>query len=124
MATCTTSAPASSSRSPAAPQTRHRRTRSPGAARAPAAGELGLIRAAWSDLEGPAARALACEYTFCNVNKLPSDADLAGRPTRFVLYEVVDAQVALDLHRRGAEFIETFAWPELTAALAQLGADG
>jgi glycerophosphoryl diester phosphodiesterase len=95
-----------------------------GAARAAATGELGLILEDWSDLEGPAARALACEYTFCNVDKLPSDADLAGRPTRFVLYEVVDAQVALDLHRRGAEFIETFAWPELTAALTQLGADG
>jgi glycerophosphoryl diester phosphodiesterase len=93
------------------------------AARAAATGELGLILECWSDLESDVARALACEYTFCNVEKLPADADLGGRGTRFVLYEVVDAALALDLHRRGAEFIETFAWPELTATLAALGTE-
>ncbi|MDP6763533.1 MAG: glycerophosphodiester phosphodiesterase family protein [Planctomycetota bacterium] len=91
------------------------------AARAARTGDLGLILERWSDLDSTQARALGCEYTFCNVDKIPPEADLAGHPTRFVLYEVVDAALALDLYRRGAEFIETFAWPELTAALTERG---
>jgi glycerophosphoryl diester phosphodiesterase len=60
------------------------------------------------------ATSLAPEYLFCNYRKLPGSLDmLPAGPWQWVLYEVSDAQLALDLAKKGAGFVESMAVGEL-----------
>ncbi|TVP89019.1 MAG: glycerophosphodiester phosphodiesterase [Thioalkalivibrio sp.] len=57
------------------------------------------------------------EYLFCDVRGLPGRGDIGFRQSRIAVYEVADATLALDLHRRGVDMIETFAIGELRREL-------
>ncbi len=59
------------------------------------------------------ARALAPEYLFCNVNKLPPEGPLASGPWRWAIYEITDPELAMGLAARGAAMIETMAVGEM-----------
>jgi len=61
------------------------------------------------------ARALAPEYLFCNVDKLPPEGPLVTGPWRWAIYEITDPERALDLAGRGAAMIETMAVGEMLA---------
>lgn len=66
------------------------------------------------------AQALAPEYLFCNVEKLPPVPEALWRGNwEWVIYEVVDAAVALELAERGVRLIETMACVELAQELAE-----
>ena len=81
--------------------------------------ERGLILTEWEQLarEGPE---LGCEYTFCDVDLLPSEGELE-LDSRLVVYEVVDPELAALLGARGARFVETFAYPEMRDSLRLRG---
>jgi glycerophosphoryl diester phosphodiesterase len=79
---------------------------------------LGLVRESWVALLEPDMRALAPEYLFTDVERLPSSGRLARPGARLAVYEVADAQRALELAARGCELIETFAFAEMRRALA------
>jgi len=65
--------------------------------------------------------ALSPEYVFCDVERLPATGPI-DVGARLAVYEVVDPELAASLGERGAEFVETFAYPEMHDALEQLGA--
>jgi glycerophosphoryl diester phosphodiesterase len=62
--------------------------------------------------------ALAPDYAFCDHRELPATGALPTGPWRWVIYEVVDAPLALELASRGAAMIESMAPLRLAAALA------
>jgi glycerophosphoryl diester phosphodiesterase len=61
------------------------------------------------------ARRMAPDYLFCNVTKLPDEGVLPPGPWQWAIYEITEPPVALDLCRRGADFIETMAIGEMLA---------
>lgn len=69
----------------------------------------------WDQVQGEAGK-LEPEYLFCDVRRLPAEGLLELAP-ELVVYEVVDPNLALELGRRGAQFVETFAFPEMHDAL-------
>jgi glycerophosphoryl diester phosphodiesterase len=82
---------------------------------------VALILERWSQLEQPEAARLAPEFVFSNTRHLPK-TDTISMPAvpdaRLVVYEVTDPVIASDAAARGAEFVETFHYPEMRAALA------
>ena len=85
---------------------------------------VGLVREAWAALAEPEVPALAPEYLFTDVERLPLAGGLARPGARLAVYEVADAQRALDLAARGCELIETFAFAEMRRALAAASRSG
>lgn len=85
------------------------------ASRARAPHPIAPIVKSWKQVDREA-RALEPEYLFCNVRHLPDEGHLELAP-ELVVYEVVDPDQALELGRRGAKFVETFAFPEMHDAL-------
>jgi len=61
--------------------------------------------------------ALQPEFLFCNHLKLPAGGPLWRGPWRWALYEVRELAQALRLAERGADYIETMAVRELSAAM-------
>jgi len=74
---------------------------------------IGWVLFEWSDNTHTAADALQPEYLFCDYMLIPDDAELWKGPWRWVLYEVVDPDLALSLAAFGAEFVETMAIKEM-----------
>jgi glycerophosphoryl diester phosphodiesterase len=87
-------------------------------ARAAGHDRTGLILRTWEqDAEG-ATRALAPDFVFCSVRKLPDQGDLGsatGSP--MAIYDITDPDRARALARRGVALVETFAIGEMLAAL-------
>jgi len=78
----------------------------------------GLILRAWEQDAEEATRALAPDFVFCNVKKLPGEGDLrSGTGSPLAVYDVTDPDRALALARRGVAMVETFAIGEMLAAL-------
>lgn len=66
------------------------------------------------------AEALAPEFLFANLERLPSEPEpLWAGPWDWALYEVRDLRTAQDCHARGAKFVETMAVRGLLDAYAQ-----
>ncbi len=58
------------------------------------------------------------EFVFCNHSRLAPGRTLPSGSWAWVLYEVTDAELALDLAARGAQMVESMAPLSLAAALA------
>lgn len=82
-------------------------------ARARGVPAVGWVLPEWSAQTQEAALALGPEYIFCDHEIIPEDTELWTGSWRWVIYEVADAELALELHRRGADMIETMAVKEL-----------
>jgi len=67
----------------------------------------------WSDDTHTGAEGLQPEYLFCDYMLIPDDAELWKGPWHWVLYEVVDPELALSMAAFGAEFVETMAIKEM-----------
>lgn len=68
----------------------------------------------WSPESLARAEKLAPEYVFCNHRKLPEGLSaLPAADWHWVLYEVADADLALELAGRGAGYVETMAIGDL-----------
>lgn len=78
-----------------------------------AAREAGMQRIAWvptewSDAARIQAEQLAPDFLFCHYQKIPKDDELWSGSWSWVLYDVVDPDVALHWFSRGAQLIETW----------------
>jgi glycerophosphoryl diester phosphodiesterase len=78
---------------------------------------LGVVISRWRQRH--ACSGLCPEYLFCAVEGLPRAGEIRFQEARIAVYEITDAEVALDLHRRGVELVETFAIGELCRELEQ-----
>jgi glycerophosphoryl diester phosphodiesterase len=78
--------------------------------------QVGIVLEQWADARAPQVARLAPDYVFCDRERIPADADLAGLPGRSVIYEVGDARTARALLARGAAMLETFDIGGLLAA--------
>lgn len=82
-------------------------------ARKQGAASVGWVVEAWDEEAYCMATEMAPDFLFFDQEELPSDAELWSGPWRWVLYEVADADLALALAARGADFIETMAIAEM-----------
>jgi len=72
------------------------------------------VLSTWDAQSLARAATLAPEYLFCNHMKLPVEPLLLPQGGwQWVLYEVTDVELALDLHRRGVNFVESMNAGEL-----------
>lgn len=62
--------------------------------------------------------AMRPEFIFCDYRQLPAGRPLPSGPWTWVVYEVTDAGLALELRGRGVEMVESMAPFRLAAALA------
>jgi glycerophosphoryl diester phosphodiesterase len=67
-----------------------------------------------------ALRSLRPEYLFCAIDGLPRAGEIRFPGARIAVYEVASGVLALYLHRRGVQMIETFAIGELKQELDEL----
>lgn len=81
---------------------------------------IGVVFDRWDELDQPIVRDIAPEFVFCDLEGLPSDGALDAGGARVAIYEVADAQLAIDLGARGASLVETFAIGEMIAAFEAL----
>lgn len=68
----------------------------------------GLVLVDWQDIHDPALTAMGLDYIFCDVEKIPTGADLSAIEPVLVVYEVPDWQQAAELFNRGVDMVETF----------------
>jgi glycerophosphoryl diester phosphodiesterase len=84
------------------------------------AGPLGWVVRGFDAAVAARARELPARWLFCNHTRLPPGALPAG-PWEWVVYEVADPVLGLELIERGARWLETKAIGELRAGLAEAG---
>ena len=83
------------------------------------AARIGWVLDGYDDLARAAADALAPEFLFCDLEKLPpGGARLWSGPWDWAVYEIRDAATARAVHARGATFVETMMVRNLRAQLA------
>jgi glycerophosphoryl diester phosphodiesterase len=81
---------------------------------------IGWALSAWNSETQQQAIALAPEFLFCNVKRLPPAPEpLWSGNWTWVVYEITVADHAHELARRGVGMIESMAYAELAAGLAQ-----
>jgi len=74
--------------------------------------KIGWVIRTYDEDHRQQAQSLAPEFLICNYNKTGHEQLWPG-PWQWVLYEITDAQLALQLHQRGAQLIETMAIGDL-----------
>lgn len=74
---------------------------------------VGAVIEHWKERKRVVFETLNPDFVFCDVNGLPRRGRIERPGSKVVIYEVDDAQRALDLSHRGVEYIETFAFGEL-----------
>ena len=70
----------------------------------------------WRERKQSLIKQLAPEYLFTDINQLPRFGKLKHLSAQLAVYECIDPQQALDVHKRGIEFVETFAIGEMLQA--------
>jgi glycerophosphoryl diester phosphodiesterase len=85
---------------------------------------IGWALRRYDDKSRQLATELSPAYLFCNQTRLPATAyELWQGSWKWVVYEVVDAQVAEKLFARGVSIIETMQYPEMAQALTERAGD-
>ncbi len=70
--------------------------------------KIGWVLKTWSDQQHDTTKELMPNYLICNYKKIPhASTPLWSGPWQWCFYEVTDPELALKLHARGAELIET-----------------
>lgn len=78
------------------------------AARKAGVSRIGWVLKTWSENTRAVAEQLAPDFLICNHQKIPPDVNpLWPGAWQWCLYEVCEPELALKLHARGADFIET-----------------
>jgi len=71
---------------------------------------IGWVISAYTDAVREEAAALAPEFLFANLERLPVGIEpLWPGPWAWAIYEVRDVRTARDCHERGARYVETMA---------------
>lgn len=76
---------------------------------------IGLVLSEWSAVVRQQLEELRPDYVLCNLKRIPDGVDLWPGPWQWVVYEVVNPVLALELAERGADLIETMAIGEMLA---------
>lgn len=74
---------------------------------------VGAVVDEWQDRNIKAIEKLNPQYLFCDLETLPKKGPVKYFASRIAVFECTDPAVALALHKRGVEFIETFAIGEM-----------
>jgi len=90
-------------------------------ARARGGWSVGPVLDEWAQLESPELIALAPEFVFCNLWRLPDEDPIRIPSGILAVYEVDDPALARALGARGVGLVETFAVGEMLAALEAPG---
>jgi len=77
----------------------------------------GLILRSFDQMDDGSAVALAPDYVFCRIERLPPSGRIDRPWTAMAVYDSVDPEQALSLAGRGAAYVETFAIGEMLRAL-------
>ena len=84
--------------------------------------QIGVVIDHWKERQQEIVAAIQPQFLFCDVNDLPPAGELRIQGKKLVIFEVAEPRVALDLAKRGVDFIETFAVGEMLQELARLDA--
>jgi len=79
---------------------------------------IGAVFDRWKDHKQVLVAKLIPEYLFTDIDELPRFGRLQCEQCELVVYECTDPLRAIQVHRRGVDFVETFAYPEMQQALA------
>lgn len=82
---------------------------------------VGAVIDDWQERNGQSLEELNPQYLFCDLDSLPKKGPLKYFASRLAVFECTDPDVALALHRRGVEFVETFAIGEMLEQLQLMG---
>ncbi len=74
---------------------------------------VGAVVDDWQERNSKAIVDLNPQYLFCDLETLPKKGQIKFYASRLAVFECTDPAVAMDLHRRGVEFVETFAIGEM-----------
>lgn len=74
---------------------------------------IGAVIDHWKDRNQELIRELEPSFLFCDIDGLPKRGKLNLSPSRLVVFEVQNPDIALELASRGVEFVESFAFKEL-----------
>lgn len=78
---------------------------------------VGAVTDDWQDRNAKPIVELNPQYLFCDLESLPKKGQLKFYGSRIAVYECTDPDVAMSLHKRGVEFVETFAIGEMIEQL-------
>lgn len=81
---------------------------------------IGAVIDHWKDRNQTLIRELRPSFLFCDFDGLPKKGKLDASPSRLVVFEVQDPVLALELDKRGVEFVESFAFKELKLGMKQI----
>lgn len=82
---------------------------------------VGAVIDDWQERNNKAIEDLNPQYLFCDLETLPKKGRVKYFASRIAVFECTDPALALDLHRRGVEFVETFAIGEMLEQLQLMG---
>ncbi|MDH5445016.1 MAG: glycerophosphodiester phosphodiesterase family protein [Gammaproteobacteria bacterium] len=74
---------------------------------------IGAVHDDWEERNNEAIADLNPQYFFCDLETVPAEGDLKLNNTHLAVYECTDPKLAVALHKRGIEFVETFAIGEM-----------
>jgi len=74
---------------------------------------VGAVIDEWQERNNRAIEELNPQYLFCDLETLPKKGPVKYFASRIAVFECTDPVVALALHKRGVEFVETFAIGEM-----------
>lgn len=81
---------------------------------------VGAVVDEWDERNSKAIQELSPQYLFCDLETLPKKGRVKFFASRIAVFECTDPVVALDLYKRGVEFIETFAIGEMRQQLQKM----
>lgn len=81
---------------------------------------VGAVIDEWRDRNNKAIEELNPQYLFCDLETLPKKGPIKFYASRIAVFECTDPTVALALHKRGVEFVETFAIGEMHEQLKMM----
>jgi len=74
---------------------------------------VGAVIDEWHERNDKAIERLNPQYLFCDLETLPKKGPIKYFASRIAVFECTDPALALALHQRGVEFVETFAIGEM-----------
>ena len=85
---------------------------------------VGAILGKWNQRKQTIMASIRPDYVICGVERLPRWGRLRSDNAKLMVYDLRDAERAMALSHRGAEFVETFAIAEMLAQLDELEGAG
>ncbi len=80
---------------------------------------IGLIISEWQQVFSPTLESLSPSFIFANVDLLPRSGDLDIPHGKLAIYEIGNSSLALRLHKRHVNYIETFSIGDMISKCSQ-----